>query len=134
MINGRIYSYTLTVYGNLFAIADAYLCAGSTQEAEFATAFFGGSTTYSGAFTAPATGTNNLSYEFPSNNNSKGVTNADVQLATPEPRSVIFCALLALGVGGVEQRRLRMIFMKLRSKLRLSRFSGIRTWNGPTGA
>jgi len=41
-----------------------------------------------------------------------GLTNVDVQIATPEPRSVIFCALLAVGICGVERRRLREMFLK----------------------
>jgi len=109
LTNGKLYSYSVRIYGlNSF---DVYLYAGTTQEVAFVGGGAAGATS-SGTFTAPASGTNDLSFEFASNDQFMGLTSVNVQLATPEPRSVIFCAFLLVGICGVERRRFRKIFLK----------------------
>jgi len=109
LTNGVLYSYTIKVYGS--ASDNILLVAGLATEATLVGGGASGATR-SGTFTAPASGTNILEFKIAGTDPAMGLTNVDVQIATPEPRSVILCALLAVGVCGVERRRLREIFLK----------------------
>jgi hypothetical protein len=112
LTSGKTYDYSVKVYGG--GTDNIYLYVGSTQEESFAGGGAGGAT-YTGSFVPGVTGV--LSFVIPSADGKVGLTNVDVQL--PEPRSVFFCALLAVGICGVERSRLRKILMRARSKLKL---------------
>jgi len=79
---------------------------------------------YAGVFTSSYNG--DLNFEVPKIWTGRvGLTNVDIQIATLEPRSVIFCALLAAGICGVERRRLRETFLKNgKWKMRLHDWGG----------
>jgi len=108
LTNGTVYSYSVKVYGN--ASDNVFMINGSAN-----LTFAGGGAsgaTYMGNFTATGFTSVGLYFYFPSADPAMGLTNVSVQIATPELRSVIFCAFLAVGICGVERRRLRKIFKK----------------------
>ena len=110
LTNGQAYAYSVTVFGP--SDRDVFLYAGATQQVALLGGG-GGGVTYSGTFTATATGS--LSFVIPSADPKMGLTNLSLDPATPEPRSVIFCVLLGVGICCVERDRLRKIFACSRS-------------------